>query len=45
VSATTFSVLASVEHPVRSFAAVPGFTLLLGVFRALRMGGDKGWRS
>lgn len=42
VSATTFSVLTSVEHPVRSFAAVPGFTLLLGVFRALRMGGDKG---
>jgi pimeloyl-ACP methyl ester carboxylesterase len=41
VSATTFSVLASVEHPVRSFSAVPGFTLLLGVFRLLRMGGDR----
>jgi pimeloyl-ACP methyl ester carboxylesterase len=42
VSATTFSVLASVEHPVRSFTAVPGFTLLLAVFRVLRMGGDRG---
>ncbi|MBF4633738.1 alpha/beta hydrolase [Agreia pratensis] len=42
VSATSFSVLASVEHPVRSFGAVPGFTLLLGVFRLLRMGGDRG---
>ena len=42
VSATTFSVLASVEHPLRSFGAVPGFTLLLGVFRLLRMGGDRG---
>jgi pimeloyl-ACP methyl ester carboxylesterase len=42
VSATTFSVLESVEHPVRSFTAVPGFTLLLAVFRLLRMGGDRG---
>jgi pimeloyl-ACP methyl ester carboxylesterase len=44
VSATTFSVLDSVEHPVRSFSAVPGFTLLLAVFRLLRMGGDRGTR-
>ncbi|WP_044443114.1 alpha/beta fold hydrolase [Agreia bicolorata] len=44
VSATTFSVLASIEHPVRSFSAVPGFTLLLGVFRLLRTGGDRGVR-
>ncbi|SMQ63471.1 alpha/beta hydrolase [Agreia sp. VKM Ac-1783] len=42
VSATSYSVLASIEHPVRSFGAVPGFTLLLGVFRLLRMGGDRG---
>jgi pimeloyl-ACP methyl ester carboxylesterase len=42
VSATTFSVLESIEHPVRSFTAVPGFTLLLAVFRLLRMGGDRG---
>jgi pimeloyl-ACP methyl ester carboxylesterase len=42
VSATTFSVLDSVEHPLRSFAAVPGFTLLLAVFRLLRVGGDRG---
>ncbi|WP_374945329.1 alpha/beta fold hydrolase [Agreia sp.] len=45
VSATTFSVLASVEHPVRSFSAIPGFTLLLAVFRLLRMGGDRGIRA
>lgn len=44
ISATTFSVLASVEHPVRSFSRVPGFTMLLAVFRALRMGGDRGIR-
>jgi pimeloyl-ACP methyl ester carboxylesterase len=44
ISATTFSVLASVEHPVRSFRAVPGFTMLLAVFRALRMGGERGIR-
>ena len=44
ISATTFSVLASVEHPVRSFSAVPGFTMLLAVFRLLRMGGDRGTR-
>ncbi|KQP54736.1 alpha/beta fold hydrolase [Agreia sp. Leaf283] len=42
ISATAFSVLASVEHPVRSFLAVPGFTMLLAVFRALRMGDDRG---
>ena len=42
ISATTFSVVASIERPVRSFRAVPGFTMLLAVFRALRMGGDRG---
>jgi len=44
ISATTFSVLASVKHPVQSFSAVPGFTMLLAVFRMLRMGGDRGIR-
>jgi len=37
VSATTFSVVDSVRHPLTRFALLPGYTALLGVMRALAM--------
>lgn len=37
VSATSNAVLAGARHPLRTFRAVPGFAMLLGVFRVLRM--------
>lgn len=35
VSGTTFSIIRSVEHPIRNFAEVPGFTMLWRVMRVL----------
>jgi pimeloyl-ACP methyl ester carboxylesterase len=35
VSATTFSVIESVRHPLTRFSVLPGFTMLLGVMRVL----------
>jgi len=35
VSATTFSVMDSVRHPLTRFALLPGYTALLGAMRAL----------
>ncbi|TFB94853.1 MULTISPECIES: alpha/beta fold hydrolase [unclassified Cryobacterium] len=35
VSATTFSVVDSVRHPITRFTLLPGYTALLGVMRAL----------
>lgn len=35
VSATTFSVIDSVRHPIRKFSTLPGYTALLAVFRML----------
>ncbi|MEY2849066.1 MAG: hypothetical protein RI885_1733 [Actinomycetota bacterium] len=37
VSGTTFSVIRSVEHPVRRFAELPGFTMLWRVMRVLAL--------
>ncbi|TFB97454.1 alpha/beta hydrolase [Cryobacterium adonitolivorans] len=42
VSATTFSVIDSVRHPVARFAVLPGFTALLGVMRVLSVFGAAG---
>jgi pimeloyl-ACP methyl ester carboxylesterase len=42
VSPTTYSVIASVAHPVRAFRVIPGFTMMLGVMRALRRLGAAG---
>lgn len=42
VSATTFSVITSVRHPLTRFAVLPGFTALLGVMRALTVLGPLG---
>lgn len=42
VSATTFGVIDSVRHPVTRFAALPAFTALLGVMRALAACGAAG---
>ena len=42
VSATTFSVITSVRHPLTRFAVLPGFTALLGVMRVLSMLGPAG---
>jgi pimeloyl-ACP methyl ester carboxylesterase len=42
VSPTTYSVIASVAHPVRAFRVIPGFTMMLGVMRALRRLGRVG---
>ena len=38
ISATTWSVIESVEHPVRKFGTLPAFTMLLAVMRAMRTG-------
>jgi pimeloyl-ACP methyl ester carboxylesterase len=40
VSATTSAVLCGARHPIGTFRAVPGFAMLLGVFRMLRMLGS-----
>ncbi|TFD89403.1 alpha/beta hydrolase [Cryobacterium lactosi] len=42
VSATTFSVITSVRHPLTRFAVLPGFTALLGVMRVLAALGPVG---
>jgi len=42
VSATTFSVIESVRHPLTRFAVLPGFTALLGVMRVLMAWGSMG---
>lgn len=42
VSATTFSVITSVRHPLTRFAVLPGFTALLGVMRVLAVLGPVG---
>jgi len=38
ISATTWSVIESVEHPVRKFGTLPAFTMLLAVMRVMRTG-------
>jgi len=38
ISATTWSVIESVEHPVRRFGTLPAFTMLLWVMRRMRTG-------
>lgn len=38
ISATTWSVIESVEHPVRRFGTLPAFTMLLAVMRLMRTG-------
>jgi len=38
ISATTWSVIESVEHPVRKFGTLPAFTMLLWVMRRMRTG-------
>ncbi|MCU1444719.1 alpha/beta hydrolase [Cryobacterium sp.] len=44
VSATTYSVIDSVRHPLARFGVLPGFTALLGVMRVLaRVGGGHGF--
>lgn len=35
VSPTTFSIIRSIDHPVRNFGEMPAFTMLLGVMRLL----------
>jgi len=42
VSATTFSVITSVRHPLTRFTVLPGFTALLGVMRVLAALGPVG---
>lgn len=42
VSGTTFSVIRSVNHPVRNFAEVPGFAMLWRVLQLLAIFGDAG---
>lgn len=42
VSATTFSVIESVRHPLAEFGLLPGYTLLLQVMRLLRLAGAAG---
>ncbi|MDO4110899.1 alpha/beta hydrolase [Clavibacter michiganensis] len=42
VSPTTYSVIASVAHPVREFRLIPGFTMMLGVMRTMRRLGRPG---
>lgn len=42
VSATTFSVIDSVAHPLRRFTLLPGFTMMLGLMRVLRLLGPAG---
>lgn len=42
VSGTTFSVIRSVNHPLRNFAEVPGFTMLWRVLQFLAIFGDAG---
>ena len=39
VSPTTWSVIESVEHPVRAFSTLPAFTMLWRVMRVMRSGG------
>ena len=38
ISPTSFSVIASVRHPVRDFFVLPSFTMLWGVMRLMRTG-------
>jgi len=38
ISATTWSVIDSVEHPVRNFRVLPAFTMLWSVMRLMRTG-------
>ncbi len=42
VSGTTFSIIHSVEHPVRRFLEIPGFTMLWGVMQLLAALGRAG---
>jgi len=42
VSATTFSVIESVQHPLTRFGVLPGFTALLAVMRVLTRFGSGG---
>ncbi|MBB5641841.1 alpha/beta fold hydrolase, partial [Cryobacterium roopkundense] len=42
VSATTFSVIQSVRHPLAGFGLLPGYTSLLQVMRLLRVTGTAG---
>ncbi|TDW30946.1 alpha/beta fold hydrolase [Cryobacterium psychrophilum] len=42
VSATTFSVIDSVQHPMLHFGLLPGYTTLLQVMRMLRLAGASG---
>ncbi|TFC56305.1 alpha/beta hydrolase [Cryobacterium sp. TMT2-15-1] len=42
VSATTFSVIDTVRHPVARFAALPGYSALLPVLRAIARAGRSG---
>ena len=42
ISGTTFSVIRSVNHPVRNFTEVPGFTMLWRVLQFLAVFGDAG---
>lgn len=42
VSGTTFSVMSSINHPVRNFPVLPAFTMLWRVMQLLALGGRAG---